>query len=93
MKEGFFLDHKNFAITKYFLDISGDFLCLIGFLIYLEVIELNFCGFNYDLKQNIAQRGIDEHLASFCVVEGENADETDKDFEDSNIEHSSSQND
>ena len=86
-----FEDIHDYGITKYFLDISGDFLCLIGFLIYLEVIELNFCGFNYNLKQKISQRGITDHLASFSAIEGEDANETEKDLEDSNFEQSSSQ--
>ena len=90
-KQTCFKDTHDNGITKYFLDISGDFLCLIGFLIYLEVIELNFCGFNYNLKQKISQRGINDHLASFSAIEGVDGTETEKDLEDSNFEQSSSQ--
>jgi hypothetical protein len=28
------------------------------------MIELNFCGFNYNLKKNIINRGIDEYKIS-----------------------------
>jgi len=38
--------HINFIIPKYILDTTGDFLSLIGFLVFLELIELNFCDFN-----------------------------------------------
>ena len=39
----------------------------MGFLIYLEMIELNFCGFNYNLKKNIINRGIDEYKLSLSI--------------------------
>ena len=31
-------------------------------MIVLEIIELNFCGFNKNTKRNISQRGINELL-------------------------------
>ena len=52
---------------------------------------MNFCGFNYNLKQKISQRGINDHLASFSAIEGVDGTETEKDLEDSNFEQSSSQ--
>ena len=60
-----FKDTSNYKVAKYFLDIGGDFFCLIGFLIYLEVIELNFCELNYNLKRNIAKRSISNDLVNF----------------------------
>ena len=51
--------------------ISGDIICIIGFLIYLEIIELNFCNLNYNLKKNIAQRGISEDPFSIKYSESE----------------------
>ena len=45
---------------KFFLDISGDIVSLIGFLIYLEIITLNCKIFNYNLKKNIIVRGGNE---------------------------------
>ena len=76
----------NYRIAKYFLDISGDIFCLIGFLIYLEVIELNFCGLNYNLKRNITQRGIEEGfiLADSSTNEGNDENDKEKDEEDEN---------
>ena len=40
---------------KYF-DIYGDLLSILGFLIYLEIIELNCYNLNYNLKKNIIKR-------------------------------------
>ena len=54
-------------ITKYTLDISGDFLSTLGFMIYLEIIELNFCGFNYDIKKEIYVRSISESSTSEMI--------------------------
>ena len=42
---------KSTDVKKFLLDVSGDIGSIIGFLIYLEIIELNFCGFNFNLKK------------------------------------------
>lgn len=70
-----FKDTSNFKVAKYFLDIGGDFFCLIGFLIYLEVIELNFCELNYNLKRNISKRGMSNDLANFKNILNDEYDE------------------
>ena len=48
---------REILLEKFLLDISGDIASIIGFLIFLEMIELNFCGFNYNLMKNIINRG------------------------------------
>ena len=50
----------NFKLEKFCLDFMGDIISIFGFLIYLEIIELNFCKFNYNLRRNITNRGINE---------------------------------
>ena len=73
-------------LKKFLLDISGDIGSIIGFLIYLEIIELNFCGLNFNLKKNIIERSeIDymESLASKMVPLQINFD-NDSDEEDEN---------
>ena len=42
-------------------DVFAEIGSLIAILIYLEIIELNFCNLNYDLKKYIENRGIDEY--------------------------------
>ena len=44
------------------LDISGDIFSLVGFLIFLEIIEIKCCGFTYNLRKNIIDRGNEEIL-------------------------------
>ena len=37
----------------------SSFICsFIGFAIYLEIIELNFCNLNYNLRKKIKERSI-----------------------------------
>ena len=47
--------HETFA-----LDLTSDVAAIIGFLIYLEIIELNFCNLNNDLRKYIILRGKNE---------------------------------
>ena len=77
----FFFDIDNnteknikYKKAKYFLDSSGDIIAILGFLIYLEIIELNFCGFSHDIKVNIIKRSFgdthpneeDEDISFIC---------------------------
>lgn len=57
---GLNLDYKNPKLIKLLVDISEDFIAMIGFLINLEFIELNCCGLNYNLRKYIAERSIEE---------------------------------
>ena len=67
------------------MDISGDTFCIIGLLIYFEIIELNFCELNYDLKMNIAKRGFSEGFSFLNTTE---EDENNKEEENEIIEKS-----
>ena len=45
---------------KFILDCSGDFVSFFGFLIYLEIIELNCEKISHNLKKNIIRRSFGE---------------------------------
>lgn len=45
---------------KFIMDISGTIVSLFGFVVYLELIELNFWGLNFNLRKNIKKRGDDD---------------------------------
>ena len=49
---------------RFLADIFGDTASIIGFLIYLEIFELNFCGLNFNLKKNIMERSESEYSES-----------------------------
>ena len=50
----------SFILIKWILDTIGDIFCIIGFLVYLEIIELNFYDYDYNLKINISRRSFGE---------------------------------
>jgi len=64
-------EKNNFIVVKLILDFWEDILSSIGFLIYLEIIELNFCKLNYNLKRKISDRA-DEENYSNLGIEDEN---------------------
>ena len=62
----FIIELTNIIASK-FMDISDNYdkifnlfselFAILACLIYLEIIELNFCDLNYYLKKNIDKRG------------------------------------
>jgi len=60
-QETFFLkDTNDYIISKFIFDWAGDLFTIIGFLIYLEIIELKFCNYDYNIKANITRRSLIE---------------------------------
>ena len=53
-------DITKIKIAKYFLDSLGDIIAFIGFLIYLEIIILNFNNYDYNIKKCIIERSNQE---------------------------------
>jgi len=55
----FFFIKKKFdslSIKKFIISESSEIFELLAFLIYLELIELRFCGLNKDIRKNIEKR-------------------------------------
>ena len=56
-----FIGEKNeINQLKFIIDFLSNFFAIFGFLIYLEIIELNFCGLNDNLSKNISKRALDD---------------------------------
>ena len=72
-------EYINYITAKYILDTSGDFLSLIGFVVFLELVELNFYDFNINLRRKIMDRGEYESIISRL---DENLDDDDDDDDD-----------
>jgi len=70
----FIIIQINFKSTETIFLISIFFIELLMVLIFLEFIELNFCGLNENLKRNIEQRSF---IESSLINENEK-DEFDK---------------
>ena len=59
----FFIENKENIKKKFYislLDLSCTIFAIIGFLIYLEIIELYFCKLNYNLRRSIEERSIND---------------------------------
>lgn len=52
----------DYISLKFTLDITGDIFSIIGLLIYLEIIELSFCDFDYNIKRTISSRAMNEQI-------------------------------
>jgi len=48
---------QKLIVEQYFIDMASDVVAFLGFLIYLEIIELNFCRLNFNIRKNIIKRG------------------------------------
>ena len=82
--------NTNIRILFYiggFIDIIGIF----GLLIYLEIIVLNFCGFNYNLRESITRRSISEYeldkigkINNVIEGDGEEEEEEEKEIDENN---------
>ena len=53
-------------MLKFIINASMDFVSIIGYFIYLEIIELRFCGFNKDVRSAINKR---ERIESSGIIE------------------------
>ena len=63
----FVLINENYeeyiALNQFIILELTEFLALLGYLVYLEIIELRFCELNKDIKQNIIDRGKRETIS------------------------------
>ena len=59
---------EGITITKNILDILILLFYLLGAIVYLEFIELNFCGLNFYLKKNIKERALSDTRISLGSV-------------------------
>ena len=50
----------EYATEKLLLDFCSDIISIIGYLIYLEIIELHCCKYDYNIRRNILDRGLQE---------------------------------
>jgi len=87
IKDNLLLDKsiKFYNIQKHtILDILGNFIAIFGFLIYLELIELRCCQLNYNLRETISKRSIDD-IKQSIGYEGFNEEDEKSEKENSKI--------
>ena len=78
----YYLESHNYKFKELLFNFLARFFAFLGTIIYLEIIELNFCGLNHYLKKNIELRARFESSSSidYSELEIQNCDD------DSNIE-------
>ena len=80
-----FADDNIILIIKLFIVLASDILSLIGYLIYIEIIEINAGGFNYNLRKNIMKRAKREvskfESENILGIEEEDSDNNDNENE------------
>ena len=85
----------NFAIYNFdgilnfiFSELS-EILAISGYIFYLEIIELNFCGLSDNLKRSITLKGEDEFTRTNTTLEKIKEKEKERDDEEKYMELSS----
>ena len=58
-------DEQYTTISKFIILEFEELAGIISSLIYIETLELKFCGFDYELKKNINKRGIKDTTEGF----------------------------
>ena len=53
-------DEQYLTYTQFFLTEIEELLSIVCNMIYIEVLELKFCGLDYELKKNISRRGAED---------------------------------
>lgn len=60
----------NFTgISNFIFSELSELLAILGYIFYLEIIELNFCGLNENVKESISQKGEDEFSETNSILD------------------------
>lgn len=70
---------KYISIAQFFILQASEIIALIGYAVSLEIIELNFCGMDNDLRRKIIERGERETLNKPLDENSENGDDNNED--------------
>ena len=64
-------DEQYITYIQFFILEFEELIGIIGCLIYIEVLELKFCGFDYELKKNIYKRSFNDFIEGFNMMKKE----------------------
>ena len=68
---------ENFAIFELIMIIITSIFELFAISVFFEIIELNFCGLNLNLKKSIINRANNETITTIEVIEEEEDEDND----------------
>ena len=74
-------DEQYITYLQFFLAQIKELVSIISNMIYIEVIELNFCGLDYELKKNIDKRGLKDIQQNFKLINPDNDDDNDEELD------------
>ena len=86
------LSSDGLVITHFILAELSEIFAAFSYMVYLEIIELNFCGLNYNLKKHIILKGEDEfnRISVYQrneIKKEENDDDSDEENKNENKEY------
>ena len=89
----FFLFHLSSGILRlahFLIAEFSEIFALLGYMVYLEILELNFCGLSDNIGKNLAQKGdMEFRKLSKHYLRGMNEDESQVDEDDETYKSSS----
>ena len=68
-------DEQYITINKFIVGEFEELAGIISSLIYIETLELKFCGLDYELKKNIDRRGNEDIIEGFDLKRSETDDD------------------
>ena len=70
-------DEQYLTYAQFFLAEIEQLISIICSMIYIEILELRFCGLDYELKKNISRRGTKDLLEIIDLMRNKNTDDVD----------------
>ena len=70
-------DEQYITYAQFFLAEIEQLISIICSMIYIEILELRFCGLDYELKKNISRRGNKDLLEIIDLMRNKNTDDVD----------------
>ena len=65
---------ENYLTIELFLLLEfEEFISMLAYMIYMEIIQIKFCGLDHDIKKNIRKRG--EYDYNEALIDIDNEDE------------------
>ena len=61
-------DFSDYMTPRFFILEFAEIFSLLGFFVYLQLIELKFCGLDQDLNKNIIDRGKKEIITPLKII-------------------------
>ena len=84
-------DKTNFTFRLFFIKILSYVIMMMGIIIYLEIIQLNFCGFNKKTRKEITIRTLSD-ISIDSIIPMIDTEKENKEIKDENINYENKEN-